>query len=59
MYLFFFFFFSFYSYKELVDSHLLKSSLETAPAFLQNLNENNMSKYKYQFNSKFILIIYQ
>ncbi|ORX54779.1 GINS complex, Sld5 component [Piromyces finnis] len=29
-------------YKELVDSHLLKSSLETAPAFLQNLNENNM-----------------
>ncbi|ORX87417.1 GINS complex, Sld5 component [Anaeromyces robustus] len=29
-------------YKELVDAHLFKSSLETAPTFLQNLNEPNM-----------------
>jgi len=29
-------------YKELVDVHLLKSSLETAPSFLQNLNGEDM-----------------
>jgi len=29
-------------YKELVDAHLLKSSLETAPSFLQKLNEPSM-----------------
>ncbi|KAG4092449.1 GINS complex, Sld5 component [Neocallimastix lanati (nom. inval.)] len=29
-------------YKELVDAHLLKSSLETAPAFLRELNGKNM-----------------
>lgn len=29
-------------YKELIDAHLLKSSLETAPSFLQKLNEPSM-----------------